>query len=133
VTHVETAGAPAEPALRDQDPALRDQVPALRGQVPALRDQVPALRGQDPALRDQLVGDICALLPKVLRRDVPGASQSTALMADLAMSSTTALELMLELEESLEIEISVEDLDRDDFATVGSLATYVAANLLPQD
>lgn len=80
--------------------------------------------------RDRLVGSICALLPRVLQRDVPGATESTDLMADLAMSSTTALELMLVLEEDLEIEISVEDLDRSDFATVGSLADYVAANVL---
>jgi acyl carrier protein len=46
------------------------------------------------------------------------------------MSSTTGLELMLELEESLGIEISVEELDRDDFATVSSLAGYVAANII---
>jgi acyl carrier protein len=86
----------------------------------------------DTALRDRLVDSICALLPRVLRREVPGATQRTALMADLAMSSTTALELMLELEESLGIEISVEDLDRADFDTVGSLAAYVAANVLQE-
>jgi acyl carrier protein len=80
--------------------------------------------------RDRLVGSICALLPRVLQRDVPDATESTALMADLAMSSTTALELMLVLEEDLEIEISVEDLDRTDFGTVGSLADYVAANVM---
>jgi acyl carrier protein len=80
--------------------------------------------------RDRLVGSICALLPRVLNRDVPEATASTELMAGLAMSSTTALELMLELEENLEIEISVEDLDRTDFATVGSLADYVGANIV---
>ncbi|MFC7484529.1 hypothetical protein ACFQX7_37145 [Luedemannella flava] len=37
---------------------------------------------------------------------------------------------MLELEELLEIEISVEDLDRDHFATVATLADYVVANVL---
>lgn len=77
---------------------------------------------------DQLVEHICALLPRVLKRDVAGATATTALMTDLAMNSTTALELMLELEEELEIEISVEDLDRDDFATVGALAGYVGSN-----
>jgi acyl carrier protein len=86
----------------------------------------------DTALRDRLVDDICALLPRVLKREVDGASASTALMEDLAMSSTTGLELMLELEESLEIEISVEDLGRESFATVGTLADYVAANILPE-
>jgi acyl carrier protein len=86
----------------------------------------------DPALRERVAEVIVTLLPRVLRREVPAASQGTALMDELAMSSTTALELMLELEESLEIEIGVEDLDRVHFATVGSLADYVAANVLPE-
>jgi acyl carrier protein len=84
------------------------------------------------ALRDRLVESICALLPRVLGREVDGASQETALMADLAMSSTTGLELMLELEESLEIEISVEDLGRESFDTVGTLADYVVANIIAE-
>jgi acyl carrier protein len=74
---------------------------------------------------------ICGLLPTVLKREVPDAGEHTALMQDLGMSSTTALELILELEEQLELEISVEELDRDHFTTVGTLSDYVAANLVP--
>jgi acyl carrier protein len=87
----------------------------------------------DPALRAQVLDSIVALLPRVLKRDMPDASEHSTLMEDLGMSSTTALELVLELEESLEREISVEDLGREDFDTVGSLANYVAGNLLPED
>jgi acyl carrier protein len=90
-------------------------------------------RTVDPALRERVVDSICALLPRVLKRDVTAAAESTALMEDLGMSSTTALELMLELEERLELEISVEDLDRDDFTTVGTLADYVAGNVLTEE
>jgi acyl carrier protein len=86
----------------------------------------------DPALRAQVLDGICALLPAVLKREVPDPGEQTALMDDLGMSSTTALELILELEERLEREISVEDLDRDHFATAGTLSDYVAANLLPE-
>ena len=49
------------------------------------------------------------------------------------MSSTTGLELVLELEDKLEREISVEDMGRDNFETVGSLADYIAGNLLPEE
>jgi acyl carrier protein len=84
-------------------------------------------------MTDNLVDSICALLPRVLRREMPALSPSTALMEDLAMSSTTGLELMLELEESLAIEISVENLDRGHFATVSTLADYVAANIVAED
>ena len=86
----------------------------------------------DPSLRERMVAGICALLPSLLRREAPEASAGTALMDSLGMTSTSALELVLQLEESLELEISVEDLDRADFDTVGSLADYVAANLLTE-
>jgi acyl carrier protein len=87
----------------------------------------------DPALRDLVVESICTLLPKVLKREVPDATADTTLMEALGMSSTTALELVLELEDRLEREISVEDLGREDFATIGTLAGYIAANLLPEE
>ena len=69
----------------------------------------------------------------MLKREVSGASETTTLMDDLGMSSTTGLELVLELEDKLEREISVEDMGRDNFETVGSLADYVAGNLLPEE
>jgi len=87
----------------------------------------------DPELRQQVVDTICELLPRVLKREVSGASESTTLMDDLGMSSTTGLELVLELEDKLEREISVEDMGRDNFETVGSLADYIAGNLLPEE
>ena len=87
----------------------------------------------DPAVREQVIDAICDLLPKVLKREVVGVSEDTTLMAALGMSSTSGLELILELEERLEREISVEDLDRAHFDTVGSLAGYVAGNLIPED
>ena len=83
----------------------------------------------DPELRQQVVDTICELLPRVLKREVSGASESTTLMDDLGMSSTTGLEL----EDKLEREISVEDMGRDNFETVGSLADYIAGNLLPEE
>ncbi|MHA6765393.1 phosphopantetheine-binding protein [Streptacidiphilus sp. PAMC 29251] len=97
-----------------------------------MTEQDTALTAIDPALREQLVDSICALLPHVLKREVSGATADTTLMEALGMSSTTGLELVLELEERLELEISVEDLGRGDFGTVGTLADYVAGNLVPE-
>jgi acyl carrier protein len=101
--------------------------------MPYMTESDTATAAVDPQLREQVVDTICALLPKVLKREVSGASADSNLMNDLGMSSTTALELVLELEESLQREISVEDLGREDFDTVGTLATYVAGNLLPEE
>lgn len=87
----------------------------------------------DPGLREQVIDEICALLPRVLKREVADATADTTLMEALGLSSTAALELVLELEERLEREISVEDMGREDFATIGTLAGYIAANLLPEE
>jgi acyl carrier protein len=54
-------------------------------------------------------------------------------MEDLGLSSSSTLELMLELEDALEIQINVEDIDRDDFRTVGTLASFVAGHLLGEE
>ena len=87
----------------------------------------------DPGLREQVIDEICALLPRVLKREVAGATADTTLMEALGLSSTAALELVLELEERLEREISIEDMGRDDFATIGTLAGYIAANQMPEE
>lgn len=87
----------------------------------------------DPRSRDRIAEAICRLLPQMLGRAVDGASADTRLLDALGLTSTTGLELLLRVEEELELEISVEDLDRGDFATVGSLAGYIAANLLAED
>src|SRR5882724_9497235 len=86
----------------------------------------------DPDLRERVVEGICELLPGVLGHEVAGLSAQTGLIDALGMTSVGALELILQLEESLELEISVEDLDREDFGTVGSLARYVAEHLLEE-
>lgn len=83
--------------------------------------------------RDQVVSTICAVLSRVIRRELPPATEETRLMEDLGLSSSSTLELMLELEESLDIQINVEDIDRDDFRTVGTLAGFVVGHLLTED
>lgn len=91
-----------------------------------------AVAGLDPVRREQVVESICDVLPRVLKREVTGASEDSTLMEALGMTSTSALELILELEELMEREISIEDLGREHFATVGTLADYVGGNLLPE-
>ena len=80
-----------------------------------------------------VVDGIRTLLPAVLRRDTPGVSEATALMDEMGLNSVKGLELMLLLEEELDVQISVEDLQADHFTTVGTLAEYVVANLLPPE
>lgn len=82
----------------------------------------------DTDLRERIVESMYPLLPKVLQRDVPEPSEDTRLMEDLGLTSSTTLELMLELEEQLAIEINVEDIGEDDVTTLGALADFIATH-----
>jgi len=53
------------------------------------------------------------------------------LMEELGLSSTLGLELLLELEDQLLILIDVELMDQEKVATVGDMATFVAAHSRP--
>jgi len=86
----------------------------------------------DTTLRGQVVDTICAVVPRITRQQLPSVGEDTRLMEDLNLSSSSTLELMLEIEESLDIQINVEDIDRDDFRTVGTLADFVAGHLLDE-
>ena len=82
----------------------------------------------DADLRQRVFDSIGTLLPRVLGREIPAISDSTLLMSDLGLRSATMLELLLELEDNLEIQIDVEDIDRDGMNTVGNLADFVASH-----
>jgi acyl carrier protein len=90
-------------------------------------------RAMGEASREQVIDGIYTLLPGILQREPAGLSEQTGLTNELGMESTVTLELILRLEELLGLEVSVETLDREHLATIGSLADYVAANLLAED
>jgi acyl carrier protein len=81
----------------------------------------------DTELRQRVVGTICALLPTVVRHELPGVSEETRL-TELDLSSASTLELMLAIEEELEIQIDVEEFDEEHVQSVGTLADYVAGH-----
>jgi acyl carrier protein len=85
----------------------------------------------DAGLRQQVIDSMGVLLPRVLRREVPAVSLDTKLMEELGLTSSSTLELLLELEEELQIQINVEDVNREDFGSVGTLAEFIAGHTLP--
>ena len=87
----------------------------------------------DPELRERVTETICDLLPGILEREITGLSADSELMDELGVTSTIALQVILRVEERLGLEISVEQLEGEDFATIGTLAAYIAANLLPPE
>jgi acyl carrier protein len=58
-------------------------------------------------------------------------TEDMQLMEELGLSSTLALELLLECEDQLDIFIDVEQMDQDQMKTVGDLARSIADNSRP--
>jgi acyl carrier protein len=79
--------------------------------------------------RQTIVERITDALSEVLKRDVSGATEETRLFEDLQMDSTTVLELLMAVEDTLGFEVDPENLQMDDFKTVGTLADHISAAL----
>lgn len=77
--------------------------------------------------RRAVVTAVGAALSEILEREITGLSEDTRLFDDLHLDSTSVLELLMELEDSLSVSVDPEDLDMDDFASVGTLADYLQA------
>ncbi len=86
--------------------------------------------GVDPEFRQRVADAMTATLTRLLDRSEP-VTEDMRLMEELGLSSTLALELLLECEEQLEIFIDVEQMDQDQMKTVGDLALFVAGNSRP--
>ena len=85
----------------------------------------------DSALRERVMESIHVVVPKVLALDAAvELSEQTRLMEDLGMSSTSTLELMLELEDALDVQIDVEEIEPSDLASLGALADFIAGHHL---
>lgn len=91
--------------------------------------EAESTRTVDEELRQRVIDKICSLLPRFVGREMPDVSGDTRLM-ELALSSSSTLEIMLEVEDSLEIQVDVEEFDNDDMETIGRLASYVASHAL---
>jgi acyl carrier protein len=83
----------------------------------------------DTDLRQRVVDSVCTLLPRVIKRELPGMSETTRL-DELDLTSAHMLELMLEIEDALAIQVDVEEFEEADAESVGTLASYVAGHSL---
>ena len=84
----------------------------------------------DDEFRQRVMDTMATVLARLLDRPEPVA-EDMRLMEELGLSSTFGLELLLELEDQLLILIDVEQMDTDQMATVGDLATFVAGHSRP--
>ncbi len=86
----------------------------------------------DADLRGQVLRSIGDLLPRVLKRELAEVPENACLFDDLGLTSAGTLELILELEESLDIQVDVEEIGEDDLRSVASLADFVAGHVIPE-
>lgn len=75
--------------------------------------------------RGDVIAGIERALADVLQREMPALSEDVRLFDDLNMDSTSALELLMTLEDIIGVEIDAENLTMDNFATIGTLADYL--------
>jgi len=68
-------------------------------------------------------------LSEVLNREVPELREDARLFEDLALDSTSVIELLMVLEDSFGLAIDPEELGPEVFDTVASLADHVEAGL----
>jgi acyl carrier protein len=80
--------------------------------------------------RSGIIERIRQSLTVALGRQVTELHETTMLYEDLGLESIGTLELLLALEDTLGIEVDPEDLELEVFRTVGSLADYVAGQLV---
>lgn len=68
-------------------------------------------------------------LSEVLERDLPEISDGTRLFGDLGLDSTSVIELLMALEDSVGVQVDPEELTAEAFETVGTLTTYISTCL----
>jgi acyl carrier protein len=86
--------------------------------------------GVDAEFLRRVADTMTTTLTRLLDRPEP-ITEDMRLMEELGLSSTLALELLLECEDQLDIFIDVEQMDQDQMKTVGDLARSIAGNSRP--
>lgn len=79
-------------------------------------------------LRTRVVETLGVLLGRMLGGARPALSEETRLFDELGLSSSKTLELLLALEDELDLQVDIEEIDRRDLASVGTLSDFVVAN-----
>ncbi|UED82943.1 acyl carrier protein [Streptomyces profundus] len=77
--------------------------------------------------RTEIVEHLRIALSAVLNKEFPTLTPELRLFEDLALDSTSVIELLMSLEDTMGLEIDPDELGPEVFQSVGSLADYVEA------
>ncbi|MFC8717419.1 acyl carrier protein [Kitasatospora sp. NPDC057198] len=98
---------------------------------PASQSTTPAPAG--PEVRERIRRGIEDVLPRVLGVDLADVPANACFFDDYGLTSSGIVELVLDIEETLAIQVDVEHLSIDDLRTVDSLTDYVAGHHADED
>ncbi|MFI9201362.1 acyl carrier protein [Streptomyces sp. NPDC053048] len=79
--------------------------------------------------RHTVLSAIESALAEVIQGEVPPITEDTRFFEDLFLDSTSVLELLVSLEDHTGLEVDPEELDMDDFASVGTLTDRLTGRL----
>ncbi len=77
--------------------------------------------------RDEIVEHVRVALNQVLNREVPELGEDARLFEDLSLDSTSVIELLMGLEDTMDLEIDPDDLEPEVFRTVRTLTDFIEA------
>ena len=77
--------------------------------------------------RTEIVAHLQVALSAVLNREIPELSEDARLFEDLNLDSTSVIELLMALEDTIDLQIDPDELEPEIFRTVGSLTDYIQA------
>ena len=79
--------------------------------------------------RAEILLQLRSSLSEVLNREVPELREDARLFDDLSLDSTSVIELLMSLEDTVGLQSDPEELGPEVFKTVATLADYVEAGL----
>jgi acyl carrier protein len=75
--------------------------------------------------RSEIVDQVRMSLSAVLNQDVAQLHEDTRLFEELGLDSTSVIELLMHLEDTVGLQVDPDDLEPEVFQTIGTLADYV--------
>jgi acyl carrier protein len=77
-------------------------------------------------VRTEILEHLRIALSSVLNRDIPELPEDARLFEDLALDSTSVIELLMSLEDTIDLEVDLDELEPEVFKTVRSLTDFIA-------
>ncbi|QKW23076.1 acyl carrier protein [Kitasatospora sp. NA04385] len=94
---------------------------------------LPATAPADPEVRERIRRGIEQVLPRVLGVELADIPENACFFDDYGLTSSGIVELVLDIEETLAIQVDVEHLVVDDVRTLDSLTDYVVGHHADED